>query len=1520
MLNLDKSQIQDNIDDIDSEDEFDKYRYNNDERYRKYWDDKVIIDSSIHYNFSTPKYYLACYDILTDEIYFHEYFSDEIIKKNNIIITRQAEKYEKRINILHKYWKKIENLSGFNKTSYISDKAKNYFKRTINSHFIHPETKGLFNNHNCQPLPCIFQNYGEIDINVKVHLNCFNIEEDKEDKKNEEEKKDQEENKEQTKKKDKVPSPFLLNDFEFNCKIPFLYVVDTIIQDTINHLKIFLINKIKEKLDNNEDNREDKIFEEKKGKSFQMLRRRPTLMVKKLNRNFNDSDDVYGFKAKLEHLENGLRKDDNEYQFVLKLAKFDEYLFGDYSINSYEFIRGFIRQFMTIPLILIKVPKYLCNPRISTFPPIICMKEKEFTYYDLLEKYLTNYDHRSVIFRFGECEEKEKKLFLKTSEEREEKLTRNCESGDCDFPFEVTVVGLYNFKLIFKWLNDDSEECKYNKNEMILNYFNEFQTNEEYENGLLKNRLLKIFGCKSKKKNLDSIKTMINNEDAKSQLNGEEKKQQEEKDKQQEKDELKEKTKALKVIHKSNKNDAVLQKNLNFLCVSKSEVDEQNSNSLLKNKFNSPTFTEETERKKEKLQEDPFYPAKNQAKPKNKHLKFPPTFVRIKLEMLYGCYEIESYQTRYYVINNNIDMMEKIIFNTDKLIISHLPRETRLGISVCLLNKDVSSKIEIGSAQIPLYNEQGELFSGDIKINIWPMFKINPRINCCDQFLMKNSRIIKHPLTKIKKDSYMPKNNNMERSNFPSEDKSSIKKSRFRDRQSDKFYMKDIMDDSSDKTRSDLRDSLSGFEKKSNFDYEKNSDKTDKKKVGFKGEGNNNINNINNNEEDLKLKKDADYDLSEDETYSPFSTESYNSNDYCYIILKFPKFVKPLMHTQKTPISYYYFLQQKELGPDKGHKNPFNELYMTSQLSIIMEEFKESAPFIGTEKQKQKNYKKKKSSKDDNTDNYENSYENLESFEVTIDQVEEKLKNINSLFKNDPFSPISPEDKKKVLLCRDYLSTLPKGIDIFLRSINWFNPLEAYLGHLYLKRWVKLEPEDAIGLLDARFPDTQVRELAIKTLSNVTDDIIELYMLQLCQCLFYESNYLSPLADFIIEKSLKNKKLIGNKFYWSANVASENFLFRDRLYTLLAQLFMMSGPSFIDNIEKKKIVNEKFLEVGYHAKRIYSQDKKEESIRSVAKEIERLFDGGKMKFEIPVHPSYFANGFCLSKLKLFSSKMVPMALCLFSYEGYTFNALFKIGDDLRQDAMVLQIFKIMDKIWLENDLDLKLSIYNICPIGLKYGFMEFVDGTTIEEVQNTESTIGGALDRELLYNYLKKKSKKVNKSKDALSLENELDNFIRSLAGYCVATCCMGIADRHPANVMVKDNGIFFHIDFGHIFGNFKVKFGFKRERSLFLLTPNMAYIYTKSNSEEKFKNYCVDAFNILRRNATKLINLIITVSSCNMPEFSTMYDVIYLKNMLQLDKNNDEEAATYFIGLIKSTVNEKFRIFDNLIHNCVHK
>ena len=248
--------------------------------------------------------------------------------------------------------------------------------------------------------------------------------------------------------------------------------------------------------------------------------------------------------------------------------------------------------------------------------------------------------------------------------------------------------------------------------------------------------------------------------------------------------------------------------------------------------------------------------------------------------------------------------------------------------------------------------------------------------------------------------------------------------------------------------------------------------------------------------------------------------------------------------------------------------------------------------------------------------------------------------------------------------------------------------------------------------------------------------------------------------------------------------------------------------------------------------------------------------------------------------------------------------------DSRQESFIVQILKIIDNLWLKNNLDLKLITYKVFPIELNMGYLEYVYSTNLYNIKNS-SGVGGTLDREIIIKHLRLTSSEDASSSYELTFNEKTDNFIKSLAGYCVVTCVLGIANRVTKNLLIKNNGIFLHVDFGRILGNFKRTLGIKKERTKFLLTPEMANVYIFEQREIDFKKMCVKAFNILRHNASRIINLFFIMSSSGMTGFLGIKEIEYMKEMLVLNTPNDEDAGNYFIEEIRRCKNERLRQLD---------
>lgn len=533
------------------------------------------------------------------------------------------------------------------------------------------------------------------------------------------------------------------------------------------------------------------------------------------------------------------------------------------------------------------------------------------------------------------------------------------------------------------------------------------------------------------------------------------------------------------------------------------------------------------------------------------------------------------------------------------------------------------------------------------------------------------------------------------------------------------------------------------------------------------------------------------------------------------------------------------------------------------------------------------------------------------------------LKVLDRIEKQDPLYSLTHSDKALLWKFRGHCSKFPKLLPKFLQSVNWSVPGHAEEAHKVLVTWVPVTPPDALGLLDIRYSDPVVREYAIRIIDTLPDSQFQEFLLQLVQVLKYEAFHDSPLARMLLRRALRAPLMVGHHLFWMLRSEMQCVGVLERFGTLLFLYVQNCGPHEV-SLRKQCFINDKIKVIADQIKTIPS---KERRIEAAKFELEQLNANLPSNFCVCLTPRIECKAIKFRKCKVMDSKKLPLWIVFENTDSYgkDFYTIFKSGDDLRQDQITLQLLRIMDLIWRgnydaspgETTLDLQLKPYKCCSTGKDLGMIEVVvnSDTTANIMTGYGGKLTGAFSSTPIDAFLREFNQHG-------LYPTAVENFVRTCAGYCVATYVLGIGDRHAGNIMVAQSGHLFHIDFGHFLGNFKKKYGFSRERAPFVFTPEMAYVMRDTKIQgaayKDFERMCCQAYNMLRKRADLFINLFVLMVPAAMPELLEKSDIGYLRDMLSLELT-PEQANTKFTAEIKNSLNTVSRRIDNWFHTLKH-
>jgi len=239
--------------------------------------------------------------------------------------------------------------------------------------------------------------------------------------------------------------------------------------------------------------------------------------------------------------------------------------------------------------------------------------------------------------------------------------------------------------------------------------------------------------------------------------------------------------------------------------------------------------------------------------------------------------------------------------------------------------------------------------------------------------------------------------------------------------------------------------------------------------------------------------------------------------------------------------------------------------------------------------------------------------------------------------------------------------------------------------------------------------------------------------------------------------------------------------------------------------------------------------------------------------------------------------------------GVRKRIICKRGDDLRQDYYIQTLFKLFNEIWecySQKHSNCKLPYlytYSCIPLYSKFGVIEYVENSVPVSDFDWENI---------------------------KSLNNEeKEIFIRTLAGSALASYILGIRDRHEDNMLIKDNHIFFHIDFGHLWNNRPLVDAPR------ISIPNGIKNIALTESEWNYLlKLFIDGYSVLYLNSSTVINVTSTLfQDIKNPQYVNKF----LKSENSLMVDIDLETAKERMAQIFT---QSFESISKTLKNFAHK
>ncbi|XP_072999990.1 phosphatidylinositol 3-kinase, root isoform [Typha latifolia] len=522
-------------------------------------------------------------------------------------------------------------------------------------------------------------------------------------------------------------------------------------------------------------------------------------------------------------------------------------------------------------------------------------------------------------------------------------------------------------------------------------------------------------------------------------------------------------------------------------------------------------------------------------------------------------------------------------------------------------------------------------------------------------------------------------------------------------------------------------------------------------------------------------------------------------------------------------------------------------------------------------------------------------------------------RSIQIILKYPPTRTLNGDERQLLWKFRFSLMSEKKALTKFLRCVEWSDVQEAKQAVDLMGRWETIDVTDALELLSPVFESEEVRAYAVTVLERADDEELQCYLLQLVQALRFERTDKSRLSLFLVQRSLSNIE-IASFLRWYVSVELHDPAYARRFYCTYDMLEdgmmkLEAGTSGEDGFKlwqslvRQTELTAQLCKIMRDVRNVRGgTQKKIEKLRQLLSGLLSELTYFDEPIRSPLVPGVLISGIMPQESSLFKSALHPLRLTFRTANGGTCKVIFKKGDDLRQDQLVIQMLSLMDRLLKLENLDLHLTPYRVLATGQDEGMLEFIPSSSLAQILSEHRSIT---------NYLQK----FHPDEDGpFGITAQcLETFIKSCAGYSVITYILGIGDRHLDNLLLRDDGRLFHVDFAFILGRDPKPFPPPMK-----LCKEMVEAMGGAESQyyTRFKSYCCEAYNILRKSSNLILNLFYLMAGSNIPDIASDPEkgILKLQEKFRLDLD-DEAAIHFFQDLINDSVSALFPQMVETIH-----